>query len=380
METANKYSCFLWGPRQTGKSTLLKFLFPNALTYDLLQSDQYRRLLQNPELLRQELEAHGLTGNNQREPVIIDEVQKVPDLLDEVHWLIENRGLRFILCGSSARKVKRERANLLGGRAIRYELLPLVSKEITDFSLVRALNHGTLPPHYTQKNPRRLLQAYIGEYLREEIAAEAVTRNVPAFGKFLEVAGLSNGGIVNYSNIARECGVSSPTVRSYFQILEDTLIGSFVPAFNKRGRRRIIEAHKFYFFDVGIVSALVRRGPVTPGSELFGRCLEHFVYMELKAHSLYSGLFYPINYWRTASGQEVDFILNDGEVSVEVKATENAQTHHLRGLRAFAEEHRPRQSLLVSLDPHPRKTAAGIRILPVHHFLHELWENRIIAD
>jgi predicted AAA+ superfamily ATPase len=335
--------------------------------------------MQHPEILRRETDAHGLRGENQKDPVIIEEVQKVPDLLDEVRWLMENRGLRFVLSGSSARRLIREKANILDGRAVRYELFPLVSEEIENFSLIKALNHGLLPPHYTEENPESLLQTYVGDYLREEIVAEAATRNVQAFGKFLEVAGLSNGDIVNFSNIARECGISSPTVKTFFQILVDTLIGSFVPAFRKKGHRRIIEAQKFYFFDIGIVAALTRRGRVEPGSELFGRVLEHFLFMELRAHSHYSGLFYPINHWRTASGQEVDFILNGGQIALEVKATQNAQTHHLRGLRAFREDHRPQRCMLISLDPRLRKTSEHIEILPVDQFLHDLWDNRIIT-
>jgi predicted AAA+ superfamily ATPase len=309
---------------------------------------------------------------------VIDEVQKVPDLLNEVHWLIENRGLRFVLCGSSARKLKRGKGNLLGGRAVRRFLFPLVSREIEDFSLVRALNHGLLPRHYLQEDPRDLLDAYVGDYLREEIAAEAAARNVPGFGRFLEIAALANGEIVNFTNIARECGVSGPTVRAYYQILEDTLVGAFVPALQRRARRRTVLSPKFYFFDVGVVGALTRRGAVEPGSELFGRAFEHFILTELRAHAHYSGRAYPVSYWRTSSGFEVDFVLGDHEVAVEVKATESSHGRHLRGLKAFREEFSAREYLLVTLEPRPRTTSEGIRILPWREFLDRLWGGQIL--
>lgn len=377
LSLSSEETCFLWGPRQTGKSTLLKTLFPDAVYYDLLLSNQYRRFVADPSILRQECEARGMNRSNQKDPIIIDEVQKVPELLDEIHWLIENRGLRFILCGSSARKVKRSRANLLGGRAVRYQLFPLVYPEIPGFSLIKALNSGLLPRHYLSKSPAKLLEAYVVEYLKEEIAAEAVTRNIPAFNRFLEVAAMCNGEMVNFNNIAGDCGVSAPTIKEYFQILEDTLIGGFIPAFRKKAKRRLIRAPRFIFFDVGIVAHLARRGQVREGSELFGRAFEHFITLEVLAHSSYSDLNYPVTYWRTASQLEVDLVL-DTEVAIEIKSTDRVVDKHLRGLRAFKEEHTC-SCILVSRDPGPRKTSDGILILPWQDFLERLWSNEIIG-
>jgi len=378
LSLSSQETCFLWGPRQTGKSTLLKMLFPQAMRYDLLLSTEYQRLLRDPSVIREECRAIGLDSNSQQNPIIIDEIQKIPALLDEVHWLMENKGLRFILCGSSARKLKRGHANLLGGRAVRYELYPLVYPEIPDFLLIKALNSGLISRHYDSVKPLRLIQSYVGDYLKEEIVAEALTRNIPAFTRFLEVAALSNGEILNYTNIARECGVSSPTVREYFQILEDTLIGRQLPAFRKRKKRRLVTRPKFYFFDLSPIIHLTRRGRVSPGSELFGRAFEHFIWMEIVAHASYSELFYPIAYWRTASGIEVDFILGDHEIVIEVKSTEAANATHLKGLRRFKEEYSIRRSILVSLDLNPRKTEDQIEILPWQTFLEQLWGSEII--
>ncbi len=307
------------------------------------------------------------------------EVQKVPDLLDEIHWLIENTRLRFLLCGSSARKLERGRGNLLGGRAVRFDLHPLVSAEIPDLDLETALSDGLLPPHYAAHNAKRRLAAYVGDYLKEEIVAEALTRNIAQFSRFLEIAALSNGEVVQYANVARECGVSAPTVRAYYQILEDTLLGRFVPAFQKRPKRRVVAAPRFYLFDVGVVGSLTHRGPVRAGSELFGRALEHFLYMELAAHSAYSGLGYPICYWRTSSQLEVDFVLGDCQLALEVKATSRAETQHLRGLRAIGEEYRFRRRILVSCDPRRRVAEGGIEIVPWRDFLAELWSGELVA-
>lgn len=378
LDIAAKETCFLWGPRQTGKSTLLKTLFPKALRYDLLLSTEYQRLLRRPSLIREECLGASLYGDSQKHPIIVDEIQKIPPLLDEIHWLMENRGLRFILCGSSARKLKRSQANLLGGRAVREELHPLVYPEIPDFSLTKALNGGLIPRHYDSARPERLIQSYAGEYLKEEIVAEALTRNIPAFSRFLEVAALSNGQVVNYTNIARECGVSSPTAKEYYQILRDTLIGDELPAFRKRQKRRIQTGPKFYFFDLCPVIHFARRGKVRPGSELFGRAFEHFLWMEIVAHSSYSAKFYPITYWRTSSGFEVDFVLGDHEVAVEAKSTDLVNSHHLKGIRAFKEEYRVRRAVVASLDTRPRQTADGLEILPWRLFLEKLWGGEII--
>lgn len=366
-------SCFFWGARQTGKSTLLKELFPDSPRYDLLLSDEYGRLRTRPSLLREELLATP-PGNK---PVVVDEVQKIPELLDEVQWLIVNHHLQFILCGSSAQKLKRAGGNLLGGRALRFELFPLVYPEIPDFDLLRALNHGLLPRHYRSERPAGLLQSYVGDYLKEEIAAEALTRNVHAFSRFLEAAAFSNGEVVSYQNIAAECGVSGPTVKQYFQILEDTLVARMLPSFQKRPKRRVIQAPRFYFFDVGLANFLLKRGPIAPRSEAFGRAFEHFIYQELSAHSHYSGARYPIAYWRTASQLEVDFVLGDHQVAVEVKGTEQAGPHHLRGLKAFREEYATKHAIVVSLDEKPR-VVAGISILPWEVFLKRLWAGDLL--
>jgi len=376
LKLSSEETCFLWGPRQTGKSTLLRTLFPNAKVYDLLLSDQYRRFIADPSILRQECEAKGINKSNQKTPIIIDEVQKVPELLDEIHWLIENRGLRFILCGSSPRKLKRSHGNLLGGRGIKYELFPLVYREIPDFSLTKTLNQGLIPRHYLSKIPQKLLEAYVVNYLQEEITAEALTRNIPAFSRFLEAAAISNGEIVNFNNIAMDCGVSAPTVKGYFQILEDTLIGRFIPAFRKVNRRRLITSPRFVFFDIGIVAQLTRRGQVNEGSELFGKAFEHFITMEIIAHASYSNHNYPISYWRTASQFEVDVILGT-DIAIEIKSTDRVTDKHLKGLRAFKEEHSAIY-ILVSRDPAPRKTNDGILILPWEEFLNRLWGNGIL--
>ncbi|MCL2649699.1 MAG: DUF4143 domain-containing protein [Candidatus Azobacteroides sp.] len=365
-------SIFFWGARQTGKSTLLKTLFPDAMWFDLLISREYERLSKNPDILRETVLA-----NPEVSPVIIDEIQRIPTLLNEVHWLISNHGVRFILSGSSPRKILRSEANLLGGRALRYELYPLVSVEIPDFDLLRALNHGLLPRHYDAANPNKLISAYIGSYLRDEIVTEARIRNVGTFARFLEMAALTNGEMINYTNIASDCGVSATTVKEYFQILEDTLIGRYLPSFQKRPKRRVITAPKFYLFDVGIANYLLNRCKIEPGSELFGKAFEHFIYQEIYAHSRYSGKEYPVYYWRTASQLEIDFVLGDHEVAIEVKATEQANHRHLKGLKAFSEEYNVKKLILISNDPMPR-LVENILILPWKVFLERLWGEEII--
>ena len=365
-------SFFLWGPRQTGKSTLLKALYPDSLWFDLLLTDVFERFQRNPSQLREIIMA-----TQPAKPVVIDEIQKIPALLDEIHWLIENNKIRFILSGSSPRKIIRSQANLLGGRALHYELFPLVSNEIPDFDLLRALNYGLLPRHYLSENPKKLISAYIGNYLRDEIMAEARIRNVTTFSRFLEVAAFSNGEMVNYSNIASECSISAPTVKEYFRILEDTLTGRFLPSFQKRPKRRVILAPKFYYFDVGIVNYLLKRGKIEPGSEMFGNAFEHFIYQELVAHSHYSGIQYPMYYWRTTSQIEIDFVLGDHEVAIEVKSTANANPRHAKGLKKFAEEYKVKKQILVTNDSFPRQMDNTL-VLPWNIFLQKLWAGEII--
>lgn len=363
---------FLWGARQTGKSTLLKKLFPDALHFDLLMTDVFGRLQRDPSQLREIV----LTSST-RQPVIIDEIQKIPELLDEVHWLIENKQYRFILSGSSPRKIIRKKANLLGGRALRYELFPLVSIEIPDFNLIKALNNGMMPRHYKASSPAKMISGYIGNYLRDEIMAEAQVRNIPGFSRFLEAAAFSNGEMVNYANIASECSVSAPTIKEYFQILEDTMTGRFLPSFQKRPKRRVILAPKFYYFDIDIVNHLLKRGKIEAGSEAFGNAFEHFIYQELYAHSHYSGIEYPIYYWRTASQIEIDFVLGTHEVALEVKSTSNANPRHAKGLIAFSEEYKVKSSILITNDPFPRQMGK-ILVLPWKIFLQKLWGGEII--
>jgi len=365
-------SAFLWGPRQTGKSTLLNMLFPEAIYFDLLLATEYERLLRNPSLLRETIEA-----DKSNKLIIIDEIQRIPRLLNEIQWLIVNRGRRFILSGSSPRKIIRSDGNLLGGRALRYELYPLIYKEIPDFDLIKALNNGLLPRHYLSGNSARMNSAYVGNYLRDEIMAEARIRNLNTFSHFLEMAAFSNGEMVNYSNIAADCGVSPPTVKEYFQILEDTMIGRFVPSFQKKPKRRVILSPKFYFFDVGLAGYLLKRVRIIPGSEAFGKAFEHYIFHEIYSHSHYSDLKYQISYWRTVSQIEVDFVLGENEVAVEVKATDMVLPRQLKGLRSFAEEYNVKRLIAISNDPYPRKSE-GIDILPWKEFLDRLWDGEII--
>lgn len=365
---------FLWGPRQTGKTTLLRQTYPDAFWIDLLKADHFRRYVTNPERMREEIEAL-----DRRPFVVIDEVQKVPGLLDEVHWLHENHGLNFALCGSSARKVKRGAANLLGGRAIRYELRGLTSVELgQEFDLQRILNHGYLPRIHESAQPKRLLNAYVADYLKEEVAAEGLVRNLPVFSDFLNIASLSDTHQVSYSNIGRECGVSSQTVKGYFGILEDTLMARWLPSYRRRPKRRVVQSPKFYFADVGVVGFLARRGRLEAGSELFGNAFENWCFHEISAYNSYAERFAHLTYWRLASGIEVDFVIDDMAVAIEVKVSRNISSHHLKGLRQLAIDHPSvERRIIVCLETAPRRTPDGIEITPYGEFIQRLWSGDI---
>jgi len=369
-------SAFLWGPRKTGKSTYLKKAYSNSLYFDFLKTDLALELTKRPSLLRERLLA--VSNEDLKHPIILDEVQKVPQILDEVHWLIENRNLSFILCGSSARKLKRGQANLLGGRAWRYELSPFVSAELKEIDLKRALNHGMIPDFYLKENYKKSLQGYVQDYLKEEVFGEGLIRNIPAFARFFDAVGYSHGEMLNYSNIARDCGVDAKTVREYFQILADTLMGRFVEPFKKRQSRQVItRAPKFYLFDVGVAGALTRRHIPEERGAQFGKAFEHFIFMEIVAYSSYSELGFPIRYWRTKTGYEVDFILGEGEVAVEVKSSNQVSRKDMRPLLVFSEEFHPRQASIVCNESEERQSGK-VKIIPWALFLKRLWGGEII--
>lgn len=374
LEEIHQDSLFLWGARQTGKSTLLRDLFPNATYYDLLKSDECSRLTFRPSLLREECEML-----DSGELVIIDEVQKIPALLDEVHWLMSNKGLHFILCGSSARKLRRCGANLLGGRALKKTLFPLVSAEIPDFDIDKAINNGLLPRHYLINNPTARLQAYIGDYLQQEIVTEAIVRKLDSFSRFLQVAALSNAEIVNYSNIAQDCGISAKTVKEYFGILQETMLGYFLPAYTNTIKRRVILSPKFYYFDVAIANQLLHRYPLQKGSAEYGHAMEHLVIQELRAYLSYTNSDKPLSYWHTQDNRyEVDAIVGSAEYAIEVKSSSSVLSADTKGLKAFKEEHPQARLFIVSQEERPRKHG-DIEIWPIKMFLERLWAHRIIC-
>ena len=365
-------SVFLFGPRLTGKSFLLARTFPRSPVYDLLRSDVFFRLASRPGLLAEELAAR----RGPSTPVVLDEIQKLPVLLDEVHHLIEQRGLRFILTGSSPRKLVRRSANLLGGRARTRRLHPLVSAELPSFDLVRLLNHGGIPSIYDSTEPREDLEAYCGTYLKEEIQAEASVRNIGNFARFLRVAGLCGGELLNYEAVANDAGVPARTVREYFAVLVDTLAGIMLEPFRATKKRKAIATSKFYFFDIGVGNHLAGRVSVRPGTEAFGRCLEHLILVELRAFLDYTHDGRPLTFWRSRGGDEVDFVIGD-ETAVEVKGTERVSERHLRGLQALADEMTLRQRLVVSMDPRER-LLNGTRVLPLRRFLDRLWAKELL--
>jgi predicted AAA+ superfamily ATPase len=359
-----KRSHFLFGPRQTGKTFLVRQALPDARLYDLLDSAVYLALSREPARLAQELAPADRI-------VVIDEIQRLPELLNEVHRLIEARGVRFLLTGSSARKLRRGGVNLLGGRARTRYLHPLTASELgVHFDLARAATRGTLPPIYFSDDPRADLDAYAGSYLKEEILAEGATRNVPAFSRFLRVAAFCNGTVVNFTNVANDAQVARTTVYEYFDILRDTLLLLELPAWRKTARRKPIASSKYYFFDAGVVGALQGRA-IRPGTPEFGEAVETYLMHELASYRDYvSGE--SLSHWRSTSGFEVDFILGD-HTAVELKAKATVGPNDLRSLRALAEEAKLKRYLCVSLEPR-RRRHAGVTILPIAEFLGSLWD------
>lgn len=359
-----KKSLFLFGPRQTGKSALIKRLLPGHKLYNLLNKKTFLALQTNPSLIREEL-------TDKDRIIVIDEIQKIPGLLDEIHLMIEDYNINFLLTGSSARTLKRRGVNMLGGRARSRSLYPFIRKELGNlFDLKKALVFGLLPPIFFSDDPYDDLKSYVADYLKEEIAAEAVARNISAFSRFLEVASLCHGKMVNYTQVSSDSGIPISTVREYFQILQDTLIGTMLKAYSKTIKRKAITTSKFYFFDNGCVNAITGRKELVPKTPEFGDAFESYIFHELKAYCTYNNID-DFTYWRSKSMFEVDFILED-RIAIEVKAKDQISGRELKGLKALREENQIERYVVIAMTERKR-IVDGIEIIPWEEFLEELW-------
>ena len=366
-------SFFLFGPRATGKTSLIREqLSANVLIINLLRSDMFLRLSADPSLLEEIIE----TRPNAETIIVIDEVQKVPILLNEVHRLIEEKKIRFLLTGSSARKLRKNDVNLLAGRAWEARLFPLTRSEIPDFSLPRYLNFGGLPSVYLSENPREELIAYVDTYLKEEIQAEAVVRKIQSFAKFLQISALTSGKLLNFSSLSNDVGIPAATIREYYQVLEDTLIGFLLPAWTKTQKRKAISTAKFYFFDIGVMHQLAEMYTVEPNTDVYGQAFEHFIAMELSAYLSYNRKNLTLSFWAAPNEREVDFIIGD-DIAIEIKSTKSVNAKHLKGIKALQEEGICKKYFLVSFDKIHR-IHEGIEIIHWENFLDLLWQNKIV--
>jgi predicted AAA+ superfamily ATPase len=362
-------SFFLFGPRATGKTTLIDTTLSEALVIDLLEARTFQSLLKDPGRL-------GEMIDDPKRIVVIDEMQKLPSLLDEVHRLIQKRHIRFLLTGSSARKLKHGAANLLAGRAREARLFPLTSAEIKSFDLMRLINHGGLPEIYDGTDPDEDLTAYVDTYLREEIKAEAVTRNVAAFSEFLDAVALANGQEINYERFASDLQVSPSTLKNYFQILEDTLIGFRLPGYTATKKRKATTRSKFYLFDLGVARHLAKNSHIIEGSKAFGDTFEHFIILEVRAWLSYARRREELRYWRSTSQFEVDALIGN-QVAIEIKSSDSPTDKHLKGLRALMEEGLFKRHILVCRERQKRVTDDGIEILPWQQFTKLLWDGKL---
>lgn len=377
-------SVFLWGARKTGKSTYLKNLFPNSALFDLLDRELQIRYLKEPFKLRREILE--LDQELLQRPIIIDEIQKVPELMDEIQLMIETHKLSFILCGSSARKMRSSNVNLLGGRALKYQFYPLVYPEISDkFDLLKIFNRGLIPSHYEDEYASEMLKSYVKDYLAYEVISEAKIRDIAKFTRFFDAAGFSAGEMVNYSNIARDVGINSATVKEHFQILVDMFIGHILEPYRaKAGRDIISSTPKFYFFDVGVANNIAGNTIGELKGIEAGRSLEQYIFLELNAYINLTSSIYKLGYWRTKTGLEVDFIAhhqNLKTIPVEVKISSNVHKTELKGLKAFMKEYNVKKGYVVSTEKARQKyqfEEGEIIIYPVEEFLQNLWDGKII--
>lgn len=361
-------SFFLFGPRGTGKTTWLKTRFPNALYFDLLNSEIYTDLLARPHRLE------SMIPKNWKDVVVLDEAQRIPELLHEVHRLIESRGIVFAITGSSARKLKRKEVNLLAGRAITKFLYPLTAEELgDDFELKRSLQFGHLPSVFQENNPKQYLESYVSTYLREEIQQEGLTRNLGAFSRFLETASFSQAQLLNISAVARESAIHQKVAENYFTILEDLLIAARVPVFTKKAKRRMVAHSKFFFFDAGVYRAIRPIGPLDTPENIDGATLETLVFQELRAVNHYYDLGYDVYFWRAATGQEVDLVLYGprGILAFEIKRTARVNTSLLSGLKLFLSDY-PMAKAYFVYGGTSRLYEDKIEIIPVSEILKSL--------
>lgn len=367
-----KGSYFLFGSRGTGKSTWLRGRFPGALYIDLLDPEDYRSFLARPERLREAVE-----GNTEARQVVIDEIQRVPDLLNVVHQLIEEKGRRpiqFILTGSSARKLKHSGVNLLAGRLLLKSMHPFMASELgSRFDLDRSLQYGMLPLVLGSESPAETLSAYAALYVREEVQAEGLVRNMGDFSRFLESISFSQGSVLSMAEVARECGVERRTADGYLDILEDLLLGFRLPVFSKRAKRILARHPKFYFSDVGVFRSIRPRGPLDASSEIGGACLEGLVAQHLRAWIAYSSGNHSLGYWRTKSGVEVDFIVygENSFMAIEVKHSRNASAKDVKPLQAFLEDY-PSAKACLLYRGNTRLKIGGVPCIPCGDFLSSL--------
>ena len=380
-----KHSFFLFGPRQTGKTTLIQGVLSTGIPFfsvNLLETEAYIKYSRDPALFHQEIQYWH--KKHSKGVVFVDEIQKLPFLLDQIHSMIESyKGrLTFVMTGSSARKLKRAQANLLAGRAWSFNLFPLTCPEIGDiFQLQDVLRYGTLPVIFTMegRDKVRTLKAYTETYLKEEILAESIVRNIPAFSRFLELAADQSGMSVNYNNFARETGVASKTIREYYQVLEDTLIAFALQPYLKSARKRLVSHPIYYMFDLGVLNALCRRLESEPvkGTDLYGRLFEHFILLETYRMIRYSEKDWPMYYWRTTQGAEVDLVIETGRdlLGVEIKSRGQIRPSDLRGLFSFLGEHRGAKGICVTTADRPYEVN-GIECLPWQEFLHKLFYSK----
>lgn len=362
---APEKSFFLFGPRGTGKTTWVRSAFPAAIYLDLLEAELFNDLLANPQRLA------NFIPKGFRDWVILDEVQRIPDILNEVQRLIETSRYRFILTGSSARKLKKKGANLLAGRALTYSMHPLTAEELGErFDLKHSLKYGNLPSVHVEKDPKKYLESYVKTYLEEEIQQEGLTRNLSAFSRFLEAASFSQGSVLNVSAAARDCAIERKVVENYFSILEDLLIGYRIPSFRKKAKRRVETHPKFYFFDTGVYRTIRPLGPLDAPEEAEGPAFETLFFQELSAVNANRGLGYKIFYWRTSHGLEVDFVLYGGRglKAFEIKRTAKVRGEMLRGLKAFLEDY-PIAKAYFIYGGERRMREGKIEILPLREAL-----------